>query len=133
MWHALVWGPVVLLMLLWSALCQALHSLLSGVGWGDGSPGAWLRHLEQWQIPAGLADWLPMSTITALKTWLTTWGPWLEDLLVQAPAWLAWLSPLVWAGWALGMLGLLLVGVVGSVLVKALRRSPATAPVVRPS
>lgn len=121
MWHVLVWGPVVVLMLLWSALCQALHALLSGVGWGVGAPGAWLRHLEQWQIPASLADWLPMSAITGLKTWLTTWGPWLEDLLTHAPLWLGWLSPLVWLAWAAGMLGLVLVGAVGSVLVKALR------------
>ena len=129
MWHLLVWGLVALLASGWSLACWALHGLLSGLGGAtDGDPG-WTG-LEQWRIPAWLADWLPMGAITSLKAWLTAWqaawGPWLESLFDQAPALLHWLTPLLWLAWAAGLLALALLGLVGSVLVVALR-SPGQA------
>jgi hypothetical protein len=127
MWHLLVWIPTSLLLALWSLLGWAVHGLLTGPDWTDGAP-AWPQWLERWQIPAGLAEWLPMHALTALKTWLTALGPWLEDLLQQAPALMQWLAPLLWLVWGVGALGLLLVGGVGSVLVAALREPKSKPP-----
>ena len=122
MWHLLVWALVGLLAIGWSLACMALHWLLTGPDWADGKPQDWLQWLEQWRIPAWLADWLPMQSITMLKTWLTTLAPWLESAVAQAPALLGWLAPLLWIGWGLGLLMLLVLGAAGSTLVAALRR-----------
>jgi hypothetical protein len=124
MWHALVWTPLLLLIGLWSLLCWGVLALLQGPDWS--SPGVdWLAWLEQWQFPAWLAEWLPMHAITMLKTWLTAWGPWLQDWLAQTTALPGWLQPLVWLTWGLGTAGLAFVGLVGSVLVAALTRRQA--------
>jgi len=127
MWHVLVWALVALLAAPWTLACLGLHWLLTGPDWSAAGVGAWVDWLAQWRIPVWLADWLPMASITALKTWLTTLGPWLESLLASAPSLLAWLVPLLWAGWLLGLLVLIVLGVAGSVLVVALRR-PANKP-----
>jgi hypothetical protein len=120
MWHGLVWGVVGLLVALWSAVCWAVHALLSG---GVGAIGdAGVPWPEQWHIPLWLADWLPMAAITTLKTLLTVWGPWLAEQLAALPGLLAWLTPLLWLVWGLGTLMLAGCGLVGSVAVAAVRR-----------
>lgn len=121
MWHAVVWGGMAVVAGGWSLACWGLHRWLTGPARGAGDPAAWIAWLEQWRIPVWLAEALPMVSITALKAWLTAWGPWLESLLARAPGLLAWLSPLLWLGWALGLLVLAVLGVAGSVLVVALR------------
>lgn len=138
MWHLLVWTLVALAAGLWSLACWATHALLTGPDWAAADPGAWLAWLEQWQIPLWLAAWLPMEAVTLLKTWLTgwlsDWGPWLDELLVQAPDLLGWLAPLLWVAWGLGLLLLAGGGLAGSLLVAALRRSllPRTARAATP-
>lgn len=126
MWHVVVWALVALLVVPWTLACLALHWLLTGPDWAGGSVQAWMAWLEQWRFPLWLAEWLPMASITTLKAWLTTLGPWVESLLAQAPALLGWLVPLLWVGWSLGLLVLVVLGVAGSVLVVAVRR-PAPA------
>lgn len=128
MWHALVWAPMALLTLLWTGACLALHWLLTGPDWSAGAVQDWMGWLERWQIPVWLAAWLPMDAITALKAWLTALGPWIESLLAHAPALLTWLVPLLWIGWGLGVVVLVLLGVMGSVLVAALRRPASPVP-----
>ena len=123
MWHAVVWGLMAVVAAGWSLACWGLNRLLIGPDWGADGAGAWMAWLEQWRIPAWLAELLPMASVTALKAWLTAWGPWIESLLAQAPSLLAWLAPLVWLGWALGLLVLATLGAAGSVLVVALRGS----------
>ncbi len=119
MWHGVVWGLMALLATGWSLACWALYRLLNDLG-----SGAW-SWLEQWAVPVWLADWLPMAAITALKSaltaWLAAWGPWFESLFDQAPGLLAWLTPLLWLAWTAGLLVLAGLGLVGSVLVVALR------------
>jgi hypothetical protein len=122
MWHMMVWGVVALLFGTWTLACLGVHWLLTGPDWNGAGVGAWVDWLAQWRIPLWLTDWLPMASITALKTWLTAMGPWLESLLAQAPALLAWLVPLLWVGWLVGTVLLAVLGVAGSVLVVALRR-----------
>jgi hypothetical protein len=128
MWHVLVWLIIALLAAPWTLACLGLHWLLTGPDWSSGAVQDWLSWLEQWQIPLWLAAWLPLEAITALKTWLTALGPWVEGVIGQAPALLGWLVPLLWIGWGLGLLVLALFGVAGSVLVVALQRRPAPLP-----
>lgn len=127
MWHALVWAVVAFLAVPWTLLCLGLQWLLTGPDWTAGAVRDWLPWIEQWQIPVWLAVWLPMDAITALKTWLTTLGPWLDSAIAHAPALLGWLVPLLWLGWGLGVLVLLLLGAAGSALVVAMRRPPRRA------
>jgi len=122
MWHVLVWALVALVAIPWSLACLAAHWLLTGADWAGGPGQATVQWLEQWRIPVWLAEWLPMASITLIKTWLTTLLPWVESMLAQAPVLQGWLAPLLWIGWALGLLLLLVLGVAGSVLVVALRR-----------
>ena len=128
MWHLLVWGLLALVAVPWTLTCLGLHWLMTGPDWSGAPVQAWLAWLDQWRIPLWLADWLPMDAVTALKTWLTLMGPWVERLVAQAPSLLGWLVPLVWIGWGLGMLVLLLMGLAGSVLVRALRRPAPVQP-----
>ena len=122
MWHALLWALLALVAVPWTLACIALHALLTSLDGSGGDVQAWLAWLEQWRVPAWLAVWLPMESITALKTWLTTLGPWFESLLAGAPTLLGWLVPLVWIGWGLGLVVLVMLGVAGSVLVSVMRR-----------
>ncbi len=126
MWHLVVWALVSLLAICWSLACLALHWLLTGPDWAGGNLQDWMPWLEQWRIPAWLAHWLPMQSITMLKTWLTSLAPWMESMLSHAPTLLGWLAPLLWAGWGLGLLVLLVLGVACSTLVVALRRPKPT-------
>ena len=127
MWHVVVWALVAVLAAPWTLACLAAHWLLTGPDWSAGQWQAWVQWLEQWRIPVWLADWLPMASITALKAWLTTLGPWVESLLSHTPALLGWLVPLLWLGWGLGLLVLVMLGAAGSVLVVALRPVPRPA------
>jgi hypothetical protein len=120
MWHGLVWGFTAVAAGLWSLVCWGVFALLTGPDWTSGG-SAWWAWLERWQIPVAVAEWLPMGLVTALKAWLTAWGPSIEALVMQLPGWLGWLSPLVVVGWLLGLLMLAMVGAAGSVLVVALR------------
>lgn len=121
MWHVVVWVPVLVLLGAWSLLCWAAHALITGPDWSQ-APSAWLGWLEQWQIPVWLSLWLPMEAITALKSAITAWGPQLQDWLAGTPDLLGWLTPALWLVWGLGGLGLVMMGVLGSVLVLALKR-----------
>ncbi len=130
MWHGLVWGFTAVVAGLWSLLCWAVLALLTG---SDGASGgsawwAWWAWLERWQIPVAVAEWLPMGLVTALKAWLTAWGPSVEALVMQLPGWLGRLSPLIVVAWLLGLLMLAMVGAAGSVLVVALRGERRRAP-----
>ncbi len=125
MWHALIWTPVILLVALWSGLCWATHGLLTSVDWGAAARMDWGRWMDQWQIPLWLAIWLPMESITALKTWLTAIGPGLQDALARFPSALGWVGPAVWAVWGLGAAALMLAGTLGSVMVGVLKRASA--------
>lgn len=106
----------------WSLLCRGLQALLDSPAPGQAAEGLW-RQLEQWALPVWLADWLPMQAITALKTWITSWEPWVSGVLDLAQAWAGWLTPLLWLVWGAGVATLLLLGLTGSALVAALRPS----------
>jgi hypothetical protein len=123
MWHALIWTPVTLLILLWSGLCWAAHGVLLAIDWRAAAAVDWGRWLDQWHIPLWLAVWLPMDAITSLKAWLTAIGPGLQDAVAKFPSALAWIGPAVWGVWGLGLLGLLLAGGLGSLVVSVVQRS----------
>ena len=131
MWQLLVWIVVALLLALWSAACALLHGLLLALTRAPADD--WLRRLEQWQIPLWLADWLPLSAISAFKAWLTQAMAELAPLLTAWPSVLDWLAPLLWASWAVGAAAVLLSGLVASVAVAAISRHgrPAAAGTAR--
>jgi hypothetical protein len=134
MWAWLLWMPLMLLLLLWSGLCWAVHRFVSGAG-GDGAGGAWqtgdtegwVLWLEQWRIPVWLADWLPMDLITAIKAAMTTVLPMLADMLGNTPELTTWLPPLVLVTWLIGTSALVFVGLVLGALIGVVRRDTARA------
>ena len=121
MWHLLVWIPVGALLALWSSACWWLHRLLVALPMGDGWP-----LLDRWQLPAWLAAWLPMESVSLLKAVLVEALGWLEAAATQWPALADWLTPVLWLMWTAGSLSLLLLGLIGSVAVAAIvgSRSP---------
>lgn len=128
MWIALNWSLAALALAAWTGLCLALQALVHLLDGLHGSPTAWLAALERWQIPLWLADWLPMAAVTALKSWLTEWiaaiGPWLDIAAASWPAVLGeWLVPLLWLLWGAGAVFLLGAGLIGHLLVRAIRGS----------
>ena len=125
MWHALVWALVAVVVLPWTLLCWLLAKLLAGPDGQGVKAEQWLGWLDRWQIPAWLADWLPMPAITQIKVLVTDWTEALVALLSGVPDLMGWLTPLVWLVWAIGAGTVVLGGVIGSVLVAALRKPRA--------
>lgn len=126
MWHALIWTPVLLLVLLWSGLCWTALGVLLAIDWRAAAAVDWGRWMDQWQIPLWLAVWLPMDAITAMKAWLTAIGPGLQDAVAKFPSALEWIGPAVWALWGIGLLCLLAAGGLASLVVSVIQRGTGT-------
>ena len=81
-------------------------------------------------MPEWLTAGLPAGVVEAWLAWAQSFLPWLQSLLLQAPALVGWLSPVIWIGWGLGALLLLLAGIALNVVIRlfAGRRTPPATP-----
>jgi hypothetical protein len=138
MLFALVWVMIGLLMVFWTA-----------AAWGSHLAAQWLAGLVPAKLETattaagdaarqadsllGLPEWLTAGLPAGvLEAWLAaaqSFLPWLESLLLQAPALVGWLSPVIWIGWGLGTLLLLLAGIALHVAVR-LFVGPSTPPAI---
>ena len=115
---AVIWGLVLLLLALWSALVWVGQALLSVVLNHAGSWGA-----GTWTLPEGLADWLPPAAQQALAEMLQSLAPPLQALLGWLPSLAGGVAMLGWVVWALGALLLVGGGVLGQMALAWWRRS----------
>lgn len=135
MLYALMWAMVGLLFVFWTAAAWGLHLAAQ---WLAGLAPAKLEaattaagDAARQAVPLlGLPEWLtaglPTGVVEAWLAWAQSFLPWLQSLLLQAPALFGWLSPAIWIGWGLGALVLLLAGIALHVVIRlfAGRRPP---------
>lgn len=124
-WHLLIWLPLLALLGLWTLACWLLHGLLSWEGWRR--PVDWELEIPPVELPPWLLDWLGLDVLAWLRELLVAWGPELQAWLAGLPDLGAWMGGLLGLVWLLGVAGLLFVGLVGSVVVAAVRRGRRTA------
>lgn len=126
-WHALVWGGVLLLALLWSLFSWAAHAVLGWDGWARGAD--WMKEMPPLPLPEWLQQLLGIAWLENLREWLGEWGPeihaWLVGLMGSLPELGGWLQGVVWLVWGFGMAGLLLVGALLSGFIALARRAAA--------
>jgi hypothetical protein len=139
MLYVLMWSIVGFLFICWTTLAWALHLAAQ---WFAGLAPAQLENAtmgagdaaRQAVVLLGLPDWLtaglPAGVAEAWLAWAQSFLPWVQSLLLQAPALVGWLSPVIWIGWGLGALLLLLAGIALHVVMRmfAGRRSPPATP-----
>lgn len=139
MLYVLMWAMFGLLFIFWTAAAWSLHLAAQ---WFAGLAPAKLEaattaagDAARQAVPMlGLPEWLtaglPTGLVEAWLAWAQSFLPWLQSLLLQAPALVEWLSPVIWIGWGLGALLLLLAGIALHVVMRifAGRRSPPAAP-----
>jgi hypothetical protein len=139
MLFVLMWALIGLLLVCWTAAAWGLHlaaQWLAGLAparleaattaAGDAARQAvTLRGLPEW-LTAGL----PAGVVEAWLAWAQSFLPSLQSLLVQAPALVGWLSPVILIGWGLGALLLLLAGIALHLVIRlfAGRRTPPATP-----
>ena len=136
MLFALAWIMIGLFLVFWTAAAWGLHLAAQ-----------WLAGLAPAKLEAattaagdaarqavsllGLPEWLtaglPAGVVEAWLAWAQSFLPWLESLLLQAPALLGGLPPVIWIGWGLGALLLLLAGIALHVVIR-LFAGPPTPP-----
>lgn len=135
MFYALNWSVTFILLALWSLAAWAFHSIaawtVSNAGVLAGGAGA----IESLRVPGWLAPWMPPELALAFTSMLSALSPAIETALNQAPALAAGLSVAAWTVWGIGIALIVILGLVFSRLITALRRrtsvfvSPSTSPV----
>jgi hypothetical protein len=120
--HALSWSVVFVLFALWSLAAWALHSvaswMVSNADFVAGGSGA----IESLRLPDWLAPWIPPELALAFTSVLSSFIPAIEAALQQAPALAGGLSVAIWVVWGLGGALIVILGLVSSGLITALRR-----------
>ncbi len=122
MFHALNWLVVSGLLAVWSFTAWAFHAVatwsLANTGVLAGTAGA----MEGLRLPDWVAPWLPPEVALAFSSTLSAFMPAVEAALNQAPALAGGLSVAVWVIWGIGSLFLIVLGLVATALIAALRR-----------
>ena len=122
MFYALSWSVVFILLALWSLAAWAFHSIavwtVANSGVLAGGSGA----IEGLRAPDWLAPWIPPELALSFTSMLSTFIPAIEAALNQAPAVAGGLSVAVWAVWGVGSALIVILGLVCSRLITALRR-----------
>jgi len=125
MWYVISTSIVVFLLAVWTLLAWVTHAAVQWVaGLSDAQVGAAAGDVTDAAKQIGvlpLPDWLPAG---ALEPWADTAAslmPWITSVLGQAPALVAWLSPVVWVAWAIGAILLLALGAALSLLVRIMK------------
>lgn len=122
MTYLLLWFGVFALLALWSVAAWALHGLGAWAVSSAGTLGFPAAGIEPLMLPGWLAAWLPADLVQALAGLSSTLRPWVDTVLVQAPALAGGLSLAVWVLWALGAGLLILLGLGASAALTLWRR-----------
>jgi hypothetical protein len=109
-------------LMLWSLVAWTFHSI---VAWTVSNSAALLGgpgSLAGLHTPDWLASWIPPEFSLALTSLQTALVPAIEAVLNQAPALAGGLSVVTWVVWGIGSALIVILGLVCSALISALRR-----------
>jgi len=124
--YALSWSVLLILLALWSLAAWAFHSIVTWSASNAGVLAEGSRVIESWRVPDWLAHWIPPEFALAVTSMPSALDPSIEAVLNQAPALAGGLSVAVWAVWGVGSALIIILGLVCSRVITALRRrSPA--------
>jgi hypothetical protein len=126
--HLLVWVPLLTLLSLWSLGCWLAQGLLSWEGWRRAID--WTKELPPLDLPPWLSEWLGLDWLDWLRQQLVEWGPELQLWVAGLPDLGGWLAWLIGAVWVVGAVTLVLIGLVCSVAIAAIRRGRKAASAV---
>lgn len=122
MLYALSWSVMFVLLVLWSLAVWAFHSIAAWTVSNAGVLAEGSGAIEGLRAPEWLAPWIPPELVLALSSTLSALSPVLEAALSQAPALAGGLSAAVWVVWGIGSALIIILGLVCSRLITALRR-----------
>jgi hypothetical protein len=120
--YALSWSVTFILLALWSLAAWAFHSIAAWTVSNAGVLAEGSGAIEGLRAPDWLAPWIPPELALASSSVLTALSPAIEAALNQAPAVAGGLSVAVWAVWGVGSALIVILGLVCSRLITALRR-----------
>lgn len=130
--HLLIWLPIALLVLMWSFLAWAGHSLAEWSGRSSralvGGAGDWHTWIDSLVLPAWMERWMPPQSLEAVKATLTVGAQFVESLAAYTPDLLSWLPGVVIAIWVAGIAFLVLTGVLASAAIRFWRGRPHPTP-----
>ena len=135
MLYALSWSVTFILLALWSLAAWAFHSIAA---WSVSNAGVLAEGsgaIESLRVPDWLAPWIPPELALAVTSMPSAISPAFEAALNQAPALAGGLSVAVWTVWGVGSALIIILGLVCSRLITALRgrASVFAAPSMRPA
>ncbi len=122
MLYALSWSVMFVLIVLWSLAVWAFHSIATWTVSNAGVLAEGSGAIEGLRAPEWLAPWIPPELALALSSTLSALSPAIEAALSQAPALAGGLSAAVWVVWGIGSALIVILGLVCSRLITALRR-----------
>ena len=122
MFYALSWSVVFILLALWSFAAWAFHSIAAWAAANSGVLTGGSGAIEGLRAPDWLAPWIPPELALAFTSMLSTFIPAIEAALNQAPALAGGLSVAIWVVWGVGSALIVIMGLVCSGLIAALRR-----------
>lgn len=122
MFYALNWSVMLILLALWSLAAWAFHSIAAWTVSHSGvlAGGSWAS--EGLRAPEWLAPWIPPELALAFTSMLSALAPAIEAALNQAPALAGVLSVAVWVAWGIGSALIVILALLCSRLIAALRR-----------
>jgi hypothetical protein len=111
-----------ILLALWSLAAWAFHSIATWTVSNAGVLAAGSAPIESLRGPDWLAPWIPPEITLAFTSMLSALSPVIEAALSLAPALADGLSVAVWAVWGVGSAVIVILALVGSRLITAMRR-----------
>lgn len=128
MFYALSWSVMFVLLALWSLAAWAFHSIAAWTVSNAGLLAAGSGAIEGVRAPDWLAPWIPPELALAFTSMLSAFSPAIEAALNQAPSLADGLSVVVWAIWGIVSALIVILGLVCSRLITALRRRASVLP-----
>ena len=128
MFYALSWSVMLILLALWSLAAWAFHSIAAWTVSNAGLLAVGSGTFDGLRAPDWLAPWIPPELALALTSMLSASSPAIEAALNQAPALAGGLSVVVWAIWGVVSALIVILGLVCSRLITALRGRASVLP-----
>jgi hypothetical protein len=120
--YALSWSVTFILLALWSLAAWAFHSIAAWAVSNAGALAEGSAAIGSLRVPDWLAPWIPPEIALAFTSMLSALSPAIGTALNQAPALAGGVSVAAWTFWGIGSALIVILGLVCSRLITALRR-----------
>lgn len=122
MFYALSWSVMAVLLALWSLAAWAFHSIVAWTASNASVLAEGSGALGGLRTPDWLAPWIPPEVALAFTSLSSALSPAIHAAIDQAPALADGVSVAIWAAWGIGSALIVILGLVCSRLITAMRR-----------